>query len=636
MELEKLIYPVFLDAEKDGIQQTVRGFFGTDTGEKTLCVVLTLGGAAYKTPDSFTAAFCAKKPDGSLIRHSCSIRGGMIYYTPGAELLDPAGAAECQVILFGPQGKVVCAPRFLLQTDDALWDGGIPQEPAASALLNWDVLGALSSPDGKRLQLHSSTIGEIAAVQSFDDLPEGTQGALAYVQNGTIEHPRGLYRFGTAWEYLPIATDDDVPRVPIVDALPQSGAQGDVVWLRGEDFYVRMDGAWQALTAPTVRVVNTYAEAQPLQEGQLYYIATSRDRKKGLYTCRNGAAVLLSDADAHTHANAATLAQFSTLDGAVLFSGEALATGADVAAVAADTARIAQMVSPTDDVALLDTQTVYTELYVVRDIDAVPWLWPQDNEQDVIQLNLVWPGLEDITYRIRIQLSQSIDPASGLPVRMLRIKDNGNVDVTFRSRSFGEPGAENYSQPGWKESDVSWPDGVIFDHDVGLNEAFLALLQPDFLHECLQVESLRVGETTYTDFSALPVYAKSVLWTLSQMLHAAPDKVDHPYVPSDAVTRFTGEITPGHKYWLRTGYSFEFHVPAFDEPEIAHAMYDGTDLQFVLYVFVTSALIDMSIDNAEFIGGAPEMKYGWHKLIGTWDPAYGLWFVGDAWAEVQE
>ena len=687
MEPSKLIYPVFLEAEKDGFQQTVYGFFDADAGEKTLCIVLTLGGKAYRAPDACTAALCAKKPDNTLLRHSCTVRDGKIYYTPGAQLLSPGGKVECQAILFGADNAVICAPKFYLQTDEALWDGEIPDEPAASELLNWDVLGALSSPDGQQLLFHGAAVrtSACALAQTYALLPEGTEGMLGFVQNDTNGHPGGLYRFDTQWTYLPVgAQQASEPSVTLADTLPQTATQGDVVCLRGGEFYVYDQGQWHALFAdlpPVVRIENAddLSLCAPLREGQLVYFTAGTQRTRGLYIYHNNALHYVQDGNAHTHANrtaldnitgdvlplVGTLPATASEGDAVFLRGQGLfrRTGGAWESCEAPTVHIEETYAALQPMVEGRLYYVLTNMdrrkgfYALQD-GSLYYLSSEDHthaNQSVLDKwsyagGLKYDGmavattpvddvqlLEQTTYDRLYLCTESLTPV--LEEIPTELTDDIFVYAIVSGSDYIQISESNNSVTGLPERMLSVRlNGSTYTY-LSVHEGDASsgwqdangdpCSAPEITNFTVDGLSL-YDETAHAyvvcdDFDDLDAHARAALKLLSMIVHTSADRVDNPYFPEDTVFRFGGTIEPNRKYAFRATYDFTLSLPTVP--------WQAEDAQFVLYLTCLHNIDVTFPAGTLFIGGVPDTTQGIHKIIGTWNRNEGCWMIGSVTAE---
>ena len=115
-------YKISLDINGSG-SQLVLNARHMDTGRK-LYVSLRSGGEPYIIEKNCYAAFTAAKPDGTDLYNACEIEGNEIVYEFTEQTCSVIGRSRCEIILYGPDDKVITSPRFALLVDGTICPEG--------------------------------------------------------------------------------------------------------------------------------------------------------------------------------------------------------------------------------------------------------------------------------------------------------------------------------------------------------------------------------------------------------------------------------------------------------------------------------------------------------------------------------
>lgn len=91
-----------------------------DTARK-LIFTFSNYGSAYHISDGCTAVFRAKKPDGTILYNNCSINGNVIEYELTNQTISAEGIVECEVTLYGNDGRQITSPRFNIVVNDTIY-----------------------------------------------------------------------------------------------------------------------------------------------------------------------------------------------------------------------------------------------------------------------------------------------------------------------------------------------------------------------------------------------------------------------------------------------------------------------------------------------------------------------------------
>ena len=92
-----------------------------DTGRR-LMILLAEKGYPYHISEDCYAVFTAKKPDGKVVFNACSIRDCVIIYDITAQTVAAAGLVDCEIILYGSNGKQITSASFSIIVEDTIYD----------------------------------------------------------------------------------------------------------------------------------------------------------------------------------------------------------------------------------------------------------------------------------------------------------------------------------------------------------------------------------------------------------------------------------------------------------------------------------------------------------------------------------
>lgn len=92
-----------------------------DTGRRLL-IHLAERGYPYHISEDCYAVFTAKKPDGKVVFNSCSIEDCVICYDLTAQTVAVVGLIDCEIILYGSDGKQLTSASFNIVVEDTIYD----------------------------------------------------------------------------------------------------------------------------------------------------------------------------------------------------------------------------------------------------------------------------------------------------------------------------------------------------------------------------------------------------------------------------------------------------------------------------------------------------------------------------------
>lgn len=111
-------YSFSLDVHKRGSQLMLEAK-KNDTGRKLL-VTLMENGKPYNITSDCYAVFRARKTDGTVLYNDCFIEDNEISYTITQQTLAVPGILDCEITLYGSDGKQITSPNFGIIVDETV------------------------------------------------------------------------------------------------------------------------------------------------------------------------------------------------------------------------------------------------------------------------------------------------------------------------------------------------------------------------------------------------------------------------------------------------------------------------------------------------------------------------------------
>lgn len=111
-------YSFSLDVHKRGSQLMLEAK-KNDTGRKLL-VTLMENGKPYNITSDCYAVFRARKTDGTVLYNDCVIEDNEISYTITQQTLAVPGILDCEITLYGSDGKQITSPNFGIIVDETV------------------------------------------------------------------------------------------------------------------------------------------------------------------------------------------------------------------------------------------------------------------------------------------------------------------------------------------------------------------------------------------------------------------------------------------------------------------------------------------------------------------------------------
>ena len=133
-------YRISLDMN-ESTSQSFLNVRKSDSARKLL-FTLSDNGKAYQIGSGCTAVFRAKKPDGTILYNNCSINGNVIEYELTNQTISAEGIVECEVTLYGNDGRQITSPRFNIVVNDTIYADDEVESQNEFTQLTQAILGA--------------------------------------------------------------------------------------------------------------------------------------------------------------------------------------------------------------------------------------------------------------------------------------------------------------------------------------------------------------------------------------------------------------------------------------------------------------------------------------------------------------
>ena len=177
-----------------------------DTGRRLL-IHLAERGYPYHISEDCYAVFTAKKPDGKVVFNECSIVDCVIIYEFTEQTVAAVGLADCEIILYGADGKQLTSASFNIVVEDTIYD----TETEIESTSEYNALAALIA---KLQALHTG--GPLAPA-----IVNAVEGELLSLQDASNYALEGLRIFGKS-------TQDGTPTPDSPVEIENLGACGEI------------------------------------------------------------------------------------------------------------------------------------------------------------------------------------------------------------------------------------------------------------------------------------------------------------------------------------------------------------------------------------------------------------------------
>ncbi len=113
---------ISLDIHSTGSMETVNAKRG-DTARK-LIISLVDGGLPYIIGEDCRAVFTGKKPDRNVAFNDCTIKDNTIIYAFTEQTVAAEGRVNCEIKLYGADGKLITSPKFTINVFGTVYNEG--------------------------------------------------------------------------------------------------------------------------------------------------------------------------------------------------------------------------------------------------------------------------------------------------------------------------------------------------------------------------------------------------------------------------------------------------------------------------------------------------------------------------------
>lgn len=115
--MNRSIFRFTLNMHNHRSQASISAFRG-DTGI-SLYITLTDGGVPFHISDGCTAILSGTKADGNPLWNRCVIESNnVIRYDFTEQTATCPGVVNCEITLYGPEGQIITAPKFIIVVDE--------------------------------------------------------------------------------------------------------------------------------------------------------------------------------------------------------------------------------------------------------------------------------------------------------------------------------------------------------------------------------------------------------------------------------------------------------------------------------------------------------------------------------------
>lgn len=149
LDIHRTVSPVSLRVKKG------------DTGRRLL-INLTERGKPYHIDDDCYAVFTALKPDGKVVLNDCTIDGCEIIYDLTAQTVAVVGQLDCEIVLYGVDGKQLTSACFGIIVENTVYD----TESEVESQSEFNSLAALIA------ELQAKSAYEIAVKHGYEGTEE--------------------------------------------------------------------------------------------------------------------------------------------------------------------------------------------------------------------------------------------------------------------------------------------------------------------------------------------------------------------------------------------------------------------------------------------------------------------------------
>lgn len=259
-------YKIPLDLHKTGSQISLRMKVG-DTARRVY-FRLAENGATYHIAEGTTARFRALKPDTTKLFYDCELRDNEFVFEGTEQLTAAAGLLECELNLYGSDGKLISSPTFAIVVEENVYDDSeIESEDdfasLVAALTAADNIDIDVSKEGRTVTL---TITTREGIEESVEIYDGT--GVYFSDNGIVPH--AMVRGQIGFYIDDLFTDDRTIMdndIIICPANSNTYVVGNVTDTEVEvDYLTRVSDKQDKLSADQLAAVNSGITAEKVEE----------------------------------------------------------------------------------------------------------------------------------------------------------------------------------------------------------------------------------------------------------------------------------------------------------------------------------------------------------------------------------
>ena len=193
LDIHKTVSPVSLSVKKG------------DTARRLL-IHLAEKGRPYHIDDGCYAVFTALKPDGNVVFNNCSIDKCVIIYDFTEQTVAAAGLVNCEIILYGSNGKQLTSASFTIIVEDTIYDAETEVESTSEYNALADLIAKVQAIYGNGplapAVVRAAEGEQISLTDASNQVLQGLRIFGKSIQEGTPtrDNPVEIVNVGTAGE----------------------------------------------------------------------------------------------------------------------------------------------------------------------------------------------------------------------------------------------------------------------------------------------------------------------------------------------------------------------------------------------------------------------------------------------------
>jgi hypothetical protein len=159
---------------------------------RRLYIGLTEGRKPYTIVNGCRAVFVGKKPDGTSIFNDCIIEGNKtIVYEFSSNTTSAQGVVDCEIRLYGINGKLITSPQFIIVVDKrVLRDEEIPISKSEKTTLDGIILS-----ESERVAAEAERVAaEEERAATYEEIKRiyGTNGSISLPASGWVDNAQSV------------------------------------------------------------------------------------------------------------------------------------------------------------------------------------------------------------------------------------------------------------------------------------------------------------------------------------------------------------------------------------------------------------------------------------------------------------